>query len=73
MAHMYHCDLGMKSVGYLITKVWFMQSAYHRGVVMMHLMSVCEYGHWLINNASVTNKFRMLVFDKDTKRTYQKL
>ncbi len=49
IAYMCHCDLGIKSVGYFITKVWFMQSADNRGVVMMHLMSVCEYGHWLIN------------------------
>ncbi len=46
-----HCDLGIKSVGYFITKVWFIHSADHCGVVMMHLMSVSEYGHWLINNA----------------------
>ncbi len=32
-----------------------MQSADHRGVVIMHWMSVREYGHWLINNASGTN------------------
>ncbi len=66
---MCHCDLGIQSVGYFITKVWFMQSADHRGVVMMHVMSVFEYGHWLINNVSVTNTICMLEFVKDIKRT----
>ncbi len=50
-----------------------MQSADHRGVVMMHAMPVCEYGHWLINNASVTNMVCMLLFVKDSKRTSQQL
>ena len=70
---MCHCDLGIKFVGYFIAKVWFMQSVDHRGVVMMQVMSVCEYGHWLINNASVTNPVSMLVFVKDTKPAFQQL
>jgi hypothetical protein len=43
---MRHRDLRIKSVGYFITKAWFKQIADHRGVVMMHSLSVCEYGHW---------------------------
>ncbi len=50
-----------------------MQSADHRGVVMMHLMSVYEYGHWLINSTSVTHTISLLVFVKDTKRDSQQL
>ncbi len=49
--------------------MWLTQSVDHRGVVMMHVMSVCGYEHWLINNASVTNTIRMLAFVKDPKRT----
>jgi hypothetical protein len=62
---MYHRDLGMKFVGYLVTKVWLMQSADQCGVVMMHLMSVSAYKHWLINNASETKTICMLAFVKD--------
>ncbi len=57
-------DLGIKFVGYFIAKVWFMQSADHRGGVTMHVMSVCEYGHWFINNASVTNTICILYLSK---------